>query len=1469
MRTRSREDFTTITTEGSILPPDLLARIVERDRDLDGLDPGSYHLAGQTLNEAISSSWTALQSAWAVFKDRRAVLPEGQPETKMTRERWLLPLFRALDYGRLETMRAVEIEGKSYPISHGWRQTPIHLVGFRTDLDKRTPGVAGAARISPHGLVQEFLNRSEKHLWAFLSDGLRLRILRDNASLTRQAYVEFDLEAMMDGEVYPDFVLLWLLCHQSRVEAERPEECYLEKWSHAASQQGTRALEGLRDGVEEAIGALGSGFLSHRANEDLKRKLRSGDLEAQDYYRQLLRLVYRLLFLFVAEDRGLLLDPEAEDTAKGRYTHFYSTRKLRDVAEKRVGARHSDLYRALSLVMGKLGDEDGCPELGLPALGGFLFSPEAMPDLEGAEVSNHALLDAVRALSLVDYDGSRRPVDYKNLGAEELGSVYESLLELQPELDSTSGSFTLRAVTGNERKTTGSYYTPHSLVTSLLDTALDPVLEEAARKPDPEAAILDLKVCDPAVGSGHFLIAAAHRMARRLASVRTGDDEPSPDAYREALRDVIGGCLYGVDVNPMAAELCKVSLWMEALVPGRPLSFLDHHIRVGNSLLGTTPELVADGIPNDAFKPIEGDDKKLTNALKKRNREERKQEEAGQLTISLRTLDREQEAIEQGYEEVEDVPDESISGVQKKEQRHKALETSPDLEHARLIYDAWCAAFVWPKRGGAPEAITHETFARLTHSPDALPPESREEVGRIGERYKFFHWHLEFPNVFDGKGGFDVVLGNPPWEKIQLEEKKYFQQTNPAIAEASARSRKKLIKELQETSPDIFAAYSAVLRTSAGQTHILRSSGRFPLAGKGNITTQSVFLELDLQISGSKSRIGLIVPSGLATQDSQKELYGQLVRSGRLLSLYDFENREQLFLGVDSRFRFCLVTLGEEREVTDTDYAYFLANVSDLKQESRHFTLTFDELRKISPNTLSCPTLKNTDEARILSRIYSSATILLSDSGDIDPWGWRARQLFNETHERDYLNDSVTNGFEEIRDRFYEAKLIHQFDHRHASYQNGQLSRAESWSASEKANPSKLVETRYSVSPQIWDSRVVAGGYDYQWILAFRRITNATNERTAIFTVLPRCITGSQTPVVITNQSPRLIGSLLANLNSFVFDLATRLRVGGTDLNHFVVHQLPVLPPEAYDEAAPWGDNETLRDWLAPRVLELTYTAWDLEPFARDLGYDGPPFRWNPERRFLLRCELDAAFFHLYGIGRDDADYIMETFPIVKRKDEAAHGEYRTKRVILEIYDQMARATGTGQPYQTPLDPPPASLDLDLPAGEHATVTPLRPRTAPESSPPQEIAAEGSGDYNAHPQQEGDPDQTRPESSEDTTPNNPDHSQPPPRHRGSPQPTLADGQQPNLLDRNDSEPPAERAAPKIPNLYEAALALHACLPEGQKVEREPLLHDAARELGHQKLPKKVRSALNKALNAEHNAGRLKTDWRLVWKPRKK
>ncbi|RRR68806.1 MAG: hypothetical protein EI684_17000 [Candidatus Viridilinea halotolerans] len=610
------------------------------------------------------------------FACARRQLPGGGADTTrcigslylLTRERWLLPLFQELGYGRLQIAKPVEVSSKSYALSHGWEHVPIHLVGCRVDLDRRTPGVAGAAKGTPHSLLQEALNGSSNHLWGFVTNGLRLRVLRDSVRLTRQTYVEFDLEAMFEGHVYADFVLLWLVCHQSRVEADRPELCWLERWSRAAHEQGSRALEQLRDGVEEAITALGCGFLRHSANGILRDRLRSGELTKQDYYRQLLRLVYRLLFLFVAEDRDLLLDPQSSPQARDRYRRYYSLASLRRLAERRLGTRHGDLYQRVRLVMRLLGSDDGEPALGLPALGGFLFSRNALPDLELAELTNHDMLDALRALAFIHDRHGRRLVDYKHLGAEELGSVYESLLELHPLLHIDAPSFELQVAGGNERKTSGSYYTPDSLITCLLDSALEPVLDEAAHKSKSAEALLSLKIVDPACGSGQFLIAAAHRLARRLAGVRSGDEEPDPKTLRSALREVVGRCIYGVDINPLAVELCTVRLWMEALEPGKPLSFISHHIKCGNSLLGTTPTLLIRGLPDAAFAPISGDDRAMCSALRRQNKHERTTGQLSFIDATGRLLWLPAERMGACFADVSVIPDNDIAGVHRREE---------------------------------------------------------------------------------------------------------------------------------------------------------------------------------------------------------------------------------------------------------------------------------------------------------------------------------------------------------------------------------------------------------------------------------------------------------------------------------------------------------------------------------------------------------------------------------------------------------------------------------------------------------------------------------------------------------------------------------------------------------------------------------------------------------------------------------
>ncbi len=1280
MHTTYRSSFTSIRVEGAILPPDLLQRVDDGDPDIEGLTPEAFHLdKGEKLNEAISRSWNRLLGAWATFRAAAEKLPEADAGTTVTRERWLLPLFQELGYGRLVTAKAIEVEGQSYPISHGWLNTPIHLVGLHVDIDKRTPGVAGAARASPHSLVQVLLNRSDAHLWAFVSNGMRLRILRDNASLTRQAYVEFDLQAMLEGQAYSDFVLLWLLCHQSRVEADRPEECWLEKWSKAAQAQGTRALDQLRDGVQEAIVALGRGFLSHPANHTLRDTLYAGKLEAQDYYRQLLRVVYRLIFLFVAEDRDLLLVPDANPTARGGYIRYYSTVRLRELSARRRGTRHSDLFHGLRLVMEKLSGDAGCPELALPALDSDLFEAHFTPDLEGCEIANHDLLDAIRALALTTDRNSRRAVDYKNLGSEELGSVYESLLELHPILNGDAGTFELRTAGGNERKTTGSFYTPTPLINCLLDSALDPVLDEACRKPNPEQAILALKVCDSAGGSGHIAIAAARRIAGRLAAIRTGEDEPSPEAFRAALRDVIVHSIYVVDVNPMAVELCKVNLWMEMQDPRYPLSFLDAHIKCGNSLIGVTPAVDISEIPDEAFNPVTGDHKPTASALKKRNKAER----AGQTSMELRES-RESYEISSNAAEVmrglTEMPQETVVEVQAKAQAYSQYLSSEEYARKKLEYDLWTAAFFWQikedPRAAAIVAPTQGELARLRRG-EKLNPELVRGVQELAERLRFFHWALEYPEVFE-QGGFDVNLSNPPWERIKLQEEEFFAARDPEIATAPNKAaRQKLIDALPKKNVALAQEFENAKHDAEATSKFMRHSGRFPLTAVGDVNTYAIFTEHACNLLNANGHTGIIVPSGIATDDTTKSFFQDVIRRGALRSLFEFEN-EGFFqdAGQGHMVRFCLLTLlGVANKTIVAEFMFQGKQIEDLSQRERHFTLTAGDLALFNPNTQTCPIFQTRADADLTRKIYQRVSVLENERTKENPWGVSFLRMFDMSNDSGLFSTAPREGFVPL----YESKMFHQFTHRYGDYQ---LVNNQRKHVLPDVPLELLRDPNYVVVPYYWVPKTevenrLGDRWSVEWLIGFRNVTDArASERTVVFSLLPRVGVGNSAPLMLLEtENPSLVACLLSNCCSLVFDFVARQKVSGLNLNFFIVKQLPVLPPTAYSPA----DVKI----IAPRVLELVYTAWDMKPFAEDMGYRGEPFRWDEERRAQLRAELDAYYARLYGLTRDELRYILdpkdvygpefpsETFRVLKEKEIRQCGEYRTRRLVLEKWDEM------------------------------------------------------------------------------------------------------------------------------------------------------------------------------------------------------
>ncbi|WP_298347572.1 DNA methyltransferase [Ferrimicrobium sp.] len=1289
-----------ITSVGGLLPIEFLARLRDPNSGLEGLRPSDYHLgANERITEIVSRSWNRLTNAWRGFSESLAQLDETDTASGLTRDKWLGVIFNELGYGRLQRAKTIEIQGETYPLSHEWGSIPIHLVGAGVALDRRTPGVRGAAGKSPHSLVQELLNRSSDRLWGIVSNGIILRILRDSTSLTRQSYLEFDLEAIFSNERFDDFVTLWMIVHESRFEGDEPSTCWLERWRGKINESGIRALDALQGGVRHAIEAIGEGLITHPNNQQLRGTLTSGELSSLDLYRQILRLIYRILFLFVAEDRQLLHGTAVDPIAIKRYEQWYSTKRLREQAWGARSDRHADLWEMLKVVMDGLGDPAGLAPLGLGALGSFLWSDQAIPDLLGTTISNRSLGAAILHLSTTESEGVRRRVDFANLGAEELGSVYEALLELNPRIHEDGKPFALRDTPGNERKTSGSFYTPSELVASLLESALDPVIEEALAKSDPEAALLSIRVLDPACGSGHFLIAAAHRMAERLAAFRAGESEAPPAQVRHALREVIAKCCYGIDINPMAVELAKVSLWMEAMEAGKPLTFLERHIVTGNALIGTTPELVADGIPDEAYKVLDGDDKTTAGNSKRRNKDFRR----GRLTLDVESIGLEVGALAAQAAALDAIDDDNINDVAAKAQLWEELQHQSSFASEKWAADAWCAAFFYHKvpQGGE---ITSETVEKVRlGGSQALSERERELIEKAAKDYQFLHFHIAFPEVFfptarpgdehktRENAGFDVVLGNPPWGQVELDPVQFFAIDHPEVSQAqNMAARDRMIKELLERDALSYQGYVSAKQALQRFQAFVHSSGRFALTSRGRLNTAPLFAELARHAINPMGLVGIIVPSGIATDSFTQYFFQDIISAQSLASLYDFENRSKLFPAVDSRQKFCLLTItGVARQHPAADFVLFAQQVADLNVPERHVTLSTADFELINPNTGNMPIFRSRDDAELARDVYARVPVLVrTEPSRVSPWDVKFKLMFmmntdsNRFLTRRYFGEGgftlsgsdFVNGTGERYLPLYEGKLIHHFDHRFATFEGVVGDKPIEADNSLKTDPKWAILPRYWVSEA--EVKEKLDGWDREWLIGFRDIARSTDERTLIASVVPATAVGNNLPLLLAaSASGPLAGALLACLNSFALDTIARMKVGGTHMNFYVTEQLPVLPPDVFDQRVPWeaDSNQSLADWIAVRVLELTYTAWDLKPWARELGYDGEPFIWNDSQRTKLRAELDACFFNLYGYSRDQADRALGSFPIVKRNDERDYGEFRTKRLILEHFDRYSQ----------------------------------------------------------------------------------------------------------------------------------------------------------------------------------------------------
>lgn len=761
-------NYPSIRIEGAILSPDVLTQV----EDLPGQRSADFAIESSiNVKDEIARSWADAQDYWRIYQRKLESLREGSNATTETRNLWVVPLLGLLRYDIEYQSRSVGLNGRTYAISHratNRGDAPVQIIGARdpAGLDKKPANAT--RRMSAHALVQEFLNLHDQ-LYGLVTNGRLLRLLRDSSRLVKQSYLEFDLDRIFSDGLFADFAVLYRLLHSTRLPLsnEAAAESLIERYHQDSLDSGARIRAGLSKAVEQAIRNLGIGFLSHPANNVLRATVTSGQLSAGGYYQQLLRLIYRLLFLIVIEERDLVFPPETSKRQREIYQKFYSVARLRRLSEKRYLAdpRRNDLWLALQACF-RLFEADGRGlRLGVAPLAGDLFSTEAVYALNGCMLSNDVVLGCLRSLGLYQHpeSGQLIRVNYASLNVEEFGSVYEGLLEYAPEFVGEGCALLFELRRGSERATTGSHYTPDDLVQPLIQHSLDHLIAERLAADASERALLDLRVADIACGSGHILLAAARRIANELAMVRTGEEQPSPLAYREALRDVICNCIYGVDLNPLAVELCKVALWLEAHIPGQPLNFLDHHIKCGNAIVGFGhQEELLQGIPTEAFRTRPGDDKSIATAYRKKNQADRKQQYQTLLDFTPELGDR-LDAVLEEWQELSALPETTPAQVAAKKNRFTVLAQGEHAEILRTVANIPFAQFYTPKLPSNKRRLVTDAEFRAYLNDKLTPPSECLRAARsLGEKKRLFHWFLEFPEVTE-KGGFDCVLGNPPY----------------------------------------------------------------------------------------------------------------------------------------------------------------------------------------------------------------------------------------------------------------------------------------------------------------------------------------------------------------------------------------------------------------------------------------------------------------------------------------------------------------------------------------------------------------------------------------------------------------------------------------------------------------------------------------------------------------------------------
>lgn len=761
-------NYTGINWEGGLIGPETLENLKD-NTELKGQNSSDFELDTPVRDE-IQSCWADSVQQWKIFKTR--IEREDSKDkygTSRTRQFWIQPLLGFLGFD-IESKPAEQIGEKSFAISHKAtrRICPIHIVGYFESLDKAREG----QKKSPHSMVQEYLNLNEEALFALVTNGKVIRLLRDSSHLVKLTYLEFDLEKIFEEELYDNFAVLYRLLHATRFPANgtEPSECLLESYHQNSLENGTRIRDKLSSAVKEAVRIWADGILQNPENASFVAEYEN-KWNADDLNEEFLTLIYRLLFLLVIEERHLVYEKKADQTKRSLYYSYYSLQHLRKrCVNMGTEERHyHDAFEQLKSLFALFEDDSAGAPLGIKALAGDLFSKDGLKLLKSVYINNKDFADGFRLFDSY-YDDERRimvRVNYAALNVEEFGSIYEGLLAFDPCITkSVDGTYDFTYVEGKNRDETSSHYTPEELVEPLIKSALEPLIQKKLQEENKEKALLSIRVCDDACGSGHILLNAARRIALELSRVRTQSDNPDPASYRNAEKDVIRSCIYGIDKNPQAVQLCKVALWLESHNPGTSLGFLDNHIKCGDSLVGVARvEELLDVIPSETFKTYKDSDKEYYSKLKKNNDIQIKEKKAIEESKFLRQKKVESDVTDviKKLSEVGQMQDATPEQEEAKKKAYKELISTNAWKKLKGIADVRLAGFFADKTQPHPLLIEYEyekLFAENTTLEDNLAVKYAAEVSN---KKHFFHWFLEFAEVM-AEGGFDCFLGNPPFK---------------------------------------------------------------------------------------------------------------------------------------------------------------------------------------------------------------------------------------------------------------------------------------------------------------------------------------------------------------------------------------------------------------------------------------------------------------------------------------------------------------------------------------------------------------------------------------------------------------------------------------------------------------------------------------------------------------------------------